>query len=293
MKRLTLLVALAAVTGCGHSSQVVTVARWPGTVAYSAEVGRSTGLDLFVRAPGGKPRRLTDGAVNEFSPSWAPDGRWLAYRVNPPRGDEGDIWRMRRDGSGRRNLTRSAGVADWSPAVSPDGRRIAYMSSRDGAHELWLMDADGTNARQLTRAAELSEYPSWSPDGRWLAFGANRGGDFEIARIAVQGGAETNLTAHAARDQWPAVSPDGKLIAFMSDRDGGEDVFVMRADGGGVRNVTRSAARFETHPSWAADGRLTYYQHSEGPVHVRVDPLDGTAGHTLPIDGSFVFDWTP
>jgi Tol biopolymer transport system component len=263
MTRIALLIALAGLAGCGGQDKreprpaastppaapTNAAVRWPGTVAYSAEVGPATGLDLFVRAPGGEPRRLTDGAVNEFSPSWAPDGRWLAYRVNPPRGDEGDIWRMRRDGGGRRNLTRSPGVADWSPAVSPDGR--------------------------------------------WLAFGANRGGDFEIARIAVEGGKETNLTTHAGRDQWPAVSPDGKQIAFMSDRDGGEDVFVMRADGGGVRNVSRSAERFETHPTWAADGRLTCFQHSEGPVHVRVDPLDGTAGHTLPIDGAFVFDWTP
>ena len=219
MTRIAVLVVLALAAGCGGEDRdppeprpTATVAegdRWPGTVAYSAEVSPATGLDLFVRAPGGKARRLTDGAVNEFSPSWAPDGRWLAFRVNPPRGDEGDIWRMRRDGSGRRNLTRSPGVADWSPAVSPDGRLIAFMSSREGTHELWVMDAGGGDARRLTRAEELSEYPSWSPDGRWLAFGANRAGGFEIARIAAEGGEETNLTAHPGRDQWPAVSPDG------------------------------------------------------------------------------------
>jgi tricorn protease-like protein len=309
MTRIARLIVLVLVAGCGGENEpapreprpaatpaakeLVVGARWPGTVAYSAEVAPSTGLDLFVRAPGGKARRLTDGAVNEFSPSWAPDGRWLAYRVNPLRGDAGDIWRMRPDGSDRRNLTQSPGVADWSPAVSPDGRRIAFMSSRDGAHELWLMDADGGNARQLTRAGALSEYPSWSPDGSWLAFNAHRGGRFAIARIAAEGGGETDLTTQAANDKWPAVSPDGKLIAFSSDRDGGEDVFVMNADGSGVRNVTRSPKQFESHPSWAADGRLTYYQHSEGPVHVRVDPLDGSAGHTLPIDGAFVLDWTP
>ena len=291
------MVMLAFVGGCGGEDRsgpaprptatVVAGDSWPGTVAYSAELDASTGLDILVRAPGEKARRLTDGAVNEFSPSWAPDGRWLAYRVNPPRGDEGDIWRMRPDGGGRRNLTRSPGVADWSPAVSPDGRRIAFMSSRGGAHELWVMDADGGNPRQLTRAGELSEYPSWSPDGRWLAFGANRSGNWEIARISAEGGEETSLASAA---KWPAVSPDGKRIAFVSDR---EDVFVMDADGGNARNVTRTADRFETHPSWAADGRLTYYQHAEGPVHIRVDALDGGRGHTLPVDGTFVFDWTP
>ena len=42
----------------------------------------------------------------------------------------------------------------------------------------------------------------------------------------------------------------------------------------------------------SADGRLTYYQHEEGPVHVRVDALGGGRDHSLPIDGTFVFDWT-
>ena len=297
-RRGALLVCLA-LAGCGDGRSDDPPAarddraRWPGTVAYSAEVGDGAGLDVLVRSGGARPRRLTSGKVDEFSPSWAPDGRWLAYRVNPPRGDEGDIWTMRRDGARKRNLTGSPGVADWSPAVSPDGRSIAFMSSRDGAHELWLMDSDGGRPRQLTRAGELSEYPSWSPDGGSLAYGANRSGNFEIARIGADGSDEQLLTDDAGRDQWPAWSPDGARIAFMSDRDGGEDVFVMRADGTGVRNVTRTPDLFETHPAWTADGRLTYYQHAEGPVHVRVDALDAGKDHSLPIDGTFVFDWTP
>jgi hypothetical protein len=68
------------------------------------------------------------------------------------------------------------------------------------------------------------------------------------------------------------------------------------------RNRERRAGRqqrhprprsLETHPAWAADGRPTYHQHAEGPVHVRVDTLGEGRGPLLPIDGSFVFDWTP
>ena len=302
-RRLALLAFLpAALPGCGGAGEPAQTERtptpaagdrWPGTVAYSAEVGAGAGLDVLVRSGRAQPRRLTSGKVDEFSPAWAPGGRWLAYRVNPPRGDEGDIWTMRNDGSRKRNLTDSPGVADWSPSVSPDGRSIAFMSSRDGAHELWLMDGALASPRELTRAGELSEYPSWSPDGGSLTYGANRSGNFEIARIGVDGSGQELLTDDPARDQWPAWSPDGDRIAFMSDRDGGEDVFVMRSDGTGVRNVTRTPELFETHPTWAADGRLTYYQHAEGPVHVRVDALGAGGDHSLPIDGTFVFDWTP
>lgn len=291
MARQLILVGVAVVlTGCGGVSEQP---HWPGTVAFSAERTADTGLDLYVQRPGKSARRLTSGPTNEFSPSWGPDASWLAYRVNPPKGDEGDIWRMRRDGSEKRNLTRSPRVSDWSPAVSPDGRRIALMSSRSGSHEVWIMRSDGTSARQVTHANELSEYPTWSPDGTTLAYGANRSGNFEIARIAADGsGEEEILTDDPSRDQWPAWSPDGEWIAFMSDRDGKEDVFVMRPDGTDQQNVTSTPDLFETHPAWTADGRLTYYQHAEGPVHVRVDPLGDGKSYTLPIDGSFVFDWT-
>jgi Tol biopolymer transport system component len=259
---------------------VLSIGHWPGPVAYASE---RAGLDIFVRN-GERVQRLTRGRRDEFSPSWQPNGRLIAYRVNPPRGDEGDIWVMHADGTGKRNLTRSPGVADWSPAFSPDGRSIAYMS----AHELWVMRADGSRRRRLTHGGELSEYPTWAPDGRALAFSGVRGGNFEIVRL--QDGAERLLTRDPGQDKWPAWSPDGRTIAFVSDREGGEDVYVMNADGSGVRNVSRTPALYENHPAWTADGRLTYLQHGEsGPVHVRVH--DG--GYDLPLDAVFVYAWGP
>jgi Tol biopolymer transport system component len=251
--------------------------RWPGPVVFVAE--RDGSLDVFAH-DGSRVRRLTRGSRDEFSPNW--HGDRIVYRVNPPRNDAGDIWVMRSDGSGKRNLTRSPGVPDWSPAFAPDGRTIAYMS----AFELWLMDADGRNRRQLTRAGSLSEYPSWSPDGRSLAFSGVRGGDFEIVRIDVAGGAERNLTDSPGDDKWPAWSPDGDRIAYVSD----DDVWVMAADGTRPRNVTRTPDLVEAHPSWTPDGRLSFLQHGEsGPVHVRV--LDPAGAYDLPIDAVFVFDW--
>src|SRR5215210_6625842 len=97
------LAAVLLAGGCGGSPEpprerradTAPAPRWPGTVAYSAEATARTGLDIYIRSGERAPRRLTRRRVNEFSPSWAPSGRWLAYRVNPPRGDEGDIWTMR------------------------------------------------------------------------------------------------------------------------------------------------------------------------------------------------------
>jgi Tol biopolymer transport system component len=262
-------------------------------LAYSTDGGGT--LDVFV-LPAGAPtaRPLTSSRLDEFSPSWSPDGRRLAYRVNPRRGDAGDIWVMRFDGRGKKNLTRTPGRAEWSPAWSPDGRFIAYFSDR--GQDVWIMRPDGTRARNVTRSPGLDEYPSWSPGGGSVAFNSHRDGQFEVYVTRLGGSGQRNLTRDAAADKWPAWSPDGRWIAFASDRDGSDDVFVMRPDGSGVRNLTRTPRLEESHPAWLPDGRLTYIRHGDiGPIEVWAVGADGHGGERLaiPVEPVFVFAWKP
>ena len=93
---------------------------------------------------GGTPRRLTHRGG--LSPSWSPHGTKLAFvrlSRSEPRGDDrGDVYLVRRDGSGLRRLTRRGG---YSPAWSPDGRWIAFI--RDG--DLYLVRTTGRRPRRL------------------------------------------------------------------------------------------------------------------------------------------------
>lgn len=263
-----------------------------GRIAYAFDGGSN--LDVYVaRGDGTASHRLTSTRFDEFSPSWSPDGRLLAYRINPPRSDEGDIWIMRADGSRKRNLTRSPSVADWSPAWSPDGRVIAYFSTAGGGGDVWTMWPDGSHARNLTREGTLNEYPTWSPDGRWIAFNSHRDGQFEIYVMRADGSGQRNLTHNPAPDEWPAWSPDGRWIVFMSERAGGEDVFAVHPDGSGLRNVTSTPTVYETHPRWAPDGRLAFARHSEnGPIELVVVPLAGGREQVLPLEPIFGFAWS-
>ena len=293
MKLIAALVGVACLAGSVRAG----IAKEPPLqLAYASEVAGN--LDVFVAtvAPGAGPRRLTASSRDEFSPAWSPDGRYIAYRMNPVRSDVGDIWVMRANGSGKRNLTRSPQVADWSPAWSPDGTRIAYFSMAGGGGDVWVMRADGSRRRNLTRDAGLNEYPAWSPDGRRLAFNSHRDGQFEIYRANVHGSGQVDLTRHPARDQWPAWSPDGTLIAFMSERDGSEDVFVMRPDGSGVRNLTRTDALDESHPAWMPDGRLSFSRHGDtGPVELlALDVANGRSERVATdVQPVFAFAWRP
>ena len=151
------------------------------------------------------PRRLAATKLDDFSPAWSPDGRSIAYRVNPRRSDVGDIWVMRADGRTKRNLTKTPQIAEWSPVWSPDGRRIAYFSGV--GLDVWVMRPDGTGRRNLTRRGGLDEYPSWSPDGRRLAFGSHRDGQFEIYAMQADGSRQVNLTRNAAPEQVARLVP--------------------------------------------------------------------------------------
>lgn len=260
----------------------------PGRLAFASERAHGTDLDVWIAwGDGSAPRKLTALRTDEFSPSWSPDGARIAYRVNPPRSDVGDIWVMDADGSGKRNLTRTPRTAEWSPAWSPDGTAIAYFSNAAGG-DVWVMRPDGTARRNLTGgASSLSEYPTWSPDGTRIAFNDHRTGNFEIFAMNADGSRQVNLTNDPASDEWPSWSPDGSRIAFRSMRDGNAEIYTVSPDGSGQVNVTRSRG-YEDFPAWTPDGRIGFVC-DEGLCVVNAD---GTERRSLGVEGGFPA-WTP
>ena len=92
--------------------------------------------EIFVASPGGVARRLTFGGGH--SPSWAPDGRRLAFIRR------GNVYTARADGSGLRRLTFKGASG---PVWSPDGKRIAFL--RDGM--LLTTRPNGKGLRRLRR----------------------------------------------------------------------------------------------------------------------------------------------
>ena len=87
----------------------------------------------------GTRRRLTSTGDIALSPTWSPDGLWLAFGKQPDVGDDGDsefhwsltgqrrIWRIRPDGSGLRQLTHDTAYRDESPHWSSDSRNILFV----------------------------------------------------------------------------------------------------------------------------------------------------------------------
>ena len=135
------------------------------TGAQIAYVSGATGLPQVytMETDGTGQQRMTDQGY-AVSPSWAPNGQFLALawiRKYGP-GDPGalDLYLMDIASKQWVQLTHDGGRND-SPSWAPDGRHIVFQSSRSGKEEIWMMLADGTKLQQLTFTGRNTQ-PNWS-----------------------------------------------------------------------------------------------------------------------------------
>lgn len=121
---------------------------------------------------------------HSFSPSWSPDGQFIAYD-----GDRG-INVVSADGTRHFALTTDPG--DTYPVWSPDGKKLAFMHRQHDHWEIYVINADGTGRIRLTAPGLLekpcnSVAPAWSPDGKFIAFLTDRRGRWEIYVMEADG----------------------------------------------------------------------------------------------------------
>jgi Tol biopolymer transport system component len=121
--------------------------------------------EIFVRpASGGKARLITHPSAEpgDFDPSWAPDGKRIAFDRSAGTSDPWQILIVDPTGANRQTLAVPPGVRPDSPAWSPDGRFIAYAGV--GTRKIHVADIAAGTEQVLTVPGVVSVGDvTWQP----------------------------------------------------------------------------------------------------------------------------------
>jgi serine/threonine protein kinase len=100
-------------------------------IAFSVLKGKGMASIWKVKVGGGDPVPLATDANEDYAPAWSPDSKWIAFQ-STRRSNKSEVWVMRRNGKGKKQITKSGGGEIWSrgPCFSPDGQWLAFVSNQ-------------------------------------------------------------------------------------------------------------------------------------------------------------------
>ena len=233
---------------------------------------------------------VTPASETVLSPTWSPDGRYVAYT-------------RFLDGIGPDHVARPGHRARRSgcsgPSRSSTSRRPSRPTAgpwpsrgrpRSGGTDIYAVNVtDQCCLRRLTVgrfADNLS--PTYAPDGRRIAFVSTRPGTPQIYAMSSDGTDQELLAPYdygaTGPSNAPEWSPDGASVAFHRDIDRAPQVFILEVGSRRFKQLTSSGRNSD--PTWAPDGRhLAFVSDRSGRAQVWIIDTETGRIRQLPLSG--------
>jgi len=300
MARLTLLLAVAAVAAVAAVPHASGTAK-PQLIALTVSADKLADgfLIATVTRAGKNPRLIAPpkGApkVGDFTFTWSPDGRSIAYPCSRGINDEHRAVCIVNARTGvNYTLTHNATVSIEPFAWAPGGRIASDCNDRD----VCLVDAATGRVTFITRSAPgprsgyvFGDDLVWSPDGRTLAFSCRRKTQQDRRFCFLIDG---KLVVRSR--SWNSVrvegwTPDSKRIVWRGRYSGNDrDTYhEQNVDGSGLEPLPAGA--IVRGPLYSADGRHRLTAN-HGALGLFEEPVAGGPVRTIIARSENVMAWS-
>ncbi|HET7121462.1 MAG TPA: hypothetical protein VFI17_09485 [Solirubrobacterales bacterium] len=233
----------------------------------------------------GHLNQLTEDPTDS-EPNFSPDGRTIAF----VRG--GDVYSIRPDGSGQRQLTSGPEV-DSLPKIAPSGRFVVFerRGALGGPSTLYTVGVSGGGLHALTSGGDNRE-ATFSPDGKAIVFvratptGSSSNDD--LYSVRPNGSGLTRLTRTGGVDEFAPRFFAGGVIYSRGESTPGPaayaDIYTMRRDGSKAKSQVAGVGSAYVEDV-SADGRMLIFRRDQGLWAKKIGPTKARKLSQLP-DGS-------